>query len=153
MIYKCIEGFVVDTVDGDGFTIEEGNFIVEEGSIWEVNDEAVNVTGGEIHLENEKNWIEVSVETLEQCFVNVDMKEFYGNLSIVINMNFSGIKASSIEEAEEIVKNATFNFELVKEDSEEVIDTDIQGWHIADEVGRGNVTESDLSDFSIEQEE
>lgn len=80
------------------------------------------------------------------------MKEFYGNLSIVINMNFNGVKAKDIEEAKNIVMGAVFNFELINEFDREEIDIDIQGWHIVDEAERGNVMESDLSDFYISEE-
>lgn len=79
------------------------------------------------------------------------MKDFYGNCSIVMNMNFI-ISANSLEEAEEIVRNANFDFKLVKEDTREEIETDIQGWHMVDECGIGNVREPDLEDFFIEEE-
>lgn len=79
-------------------------------------------------------------------------KEFYGNLSIVINMNFTGLEANSIEEAEAMVMDSEFEFKLLNSKTGEEIDIDIQGWHIADEVGRGNVTESDLRDFQIDEE-
>ncbi|MDU7904720.1 MAG: hypothetical protein E7J25_01010 [Paeniclostridium sordellii] len=70
-MYKCIEGFMVDICDGDGFTVEESGFVVEEGSIWEVNEEAINVLGADVHLENNDSWIEISKETLEECFIKM----------------------------------------------------------------------------------
>ncbi|CEQ04103.1 Uncharacterised protein [[Clostridium] sordellii] len=70
-MYKCIEGFTVDICDGDGFTIEESGFVVEEGSIWEVNEEAINLLGADIHLENDDSWIEISKEILEECFIKI----------------------------------------------------------------------------------
>lgn len=70
-MYKCIESFVIDIVDGDGFTIEESGDLVEEGSIWEINEEAINILDADIHLENENSWIEISREILEQCFIKI----------------------------------------------------------------------------------
>lgn len=70
-MYKCIKGFAIDVCDGDGLTIEECGFIVEENSVWEVNEEAVNVLGADIHLENDSNWIELSKDTLKEHFVKI----------------------------------------------------------------------------------
>lgn len=67
-MFECVDSFVIDVVDGDGFMFEEGGFIVEKGSIWEVNEEAINVTGADIHIENESGWIELSREMLSQFF-------------------------------------------------------------------------------------
>ena len=70
-MYNCVESFVVDVCDGDGFILEEGGFLVEEGSMWEVNEEAVNVTGAYIHIENKNAWLELSKEMLKQHFVKI----------------------------------------------------------------------------------
>lgn len=69
--YKCIKGFILDIYDGDGFTMEEGGFMVEEGSMWEVNEEAINVLGTDVHIENEKGWIEITNEMLENHFIKI----------------------------------------------------------------------------------
>lgn len=34
------------------------------------------------------------------------MKEFYGNASVIINFNFSGVKSNSLEEAIDIILGA-----------------------------------------------
>lgn len=82
------------------------------------------------------------------------MKEFYGNASIVINFNFSGVEADSLEDAIDILLNSEeMGFSLINKKTNKDINIDIQSWHIADEVGRGNVVESDLKDFYIEQED
>lgn len=56
----------------DGFTVEESGFVVEEGSIWEVNEEAINLLDSDIHLENDDSWIEISKEVLEECFIKIE---------------------------------------------------------------------------------
>ena len=81
------------------------------------------------------------------------MKEFYGNASIVINFNFNGIKANSLEEARDIVLCAKeMRFGLINKETDDDIDIEVQDWQIPEEVGRGNVIESCLSSFSIDEE-
>lgn len=70
--YKCIKGFVVDICDGDGFTVEESGMVIEEGDIWETNEEAVNVLGTEVHIETENSWIELSQEELDKYFEAIE---------------------------------------------------------------------------------
>ena len=79
------------------------------------------------------------------------MKEFYGNASMVVNFNFN-IKAKNIEEAKEKVLGA--DGMLLKIFTEEAVELEIevQDWNIPEEVGRGNVIESGLSEFYIEEE-
>lgn len=74
--YRCTRAFEVDEVDGDGF--RTGNFqFVEEGSIWEEDQTAINVTGADIHLEYAGTgnvdfpWIEISKEDLRKDFEEI----------------------------------------------------------------------------------
>lgn len=81
------------------------------------------------------------------------MKEFYGNASVIINFNFNGVKAESLEEAKDIVLGSEeMCFGIVNKETDEEIDIDVQEWNMPEEVGRGNVTESGLTDFWIEEE-
>ncbi|HCL4455131.1 TPA: hypothetical protein N2D10_003158 [Clostridium botulinum] len=68
--YKCIKGFSVEKCDDDGFTIEGEYTIIEEGSIWNIpEDEKYRLIGGEVRLESDEfGWIEMSKETLNECF-------------------------------------------------------------------------------------
>lgn len=81
------------------------------------------------------------------------MKEFYGNASVVINFNFNGVKAESLEEAKDIVLGSEeMIFGIINKKTDKEIDIDIQEWNVPEEVGRGNIIESGLSDFWIEEE-
>lgn len=81
------------------------------------------------------------------------MKEFYGNASIVVNFNFNGIQAENLEEAMNIVLGAEEMYlGIVNKNTDKEIDIDIQDWNIPEEVGRGNIIETGLSDFWIEEE-
>ncbi len=70
MIYECVDDFSVDVVDGDGFTEEQDGFWVKKGSMWKIDNDAVNVTGADVHLEEltGMNWLELSEERLKSCF-------------------------------------------------------------------------------------
>lgn len=69
MKYKCIKDFVVDSVDGDGFLVESAGCFIKEGTIWEANEEAINVLGSDVHIENDKDgWLEISNEMLNEYF-------------------------------------------------------------------------------------
>jgi hypothetical protein len=71
--YKCIKGFAIDTCDGDGFTIENKQFIIEKQTAWYVpENEDYRFIGGEVRLENDYLWwIEISKENLEEHFREV----------------------------------------------------------------------------------
>lgn len=62
----CTKGFAVDKVDGDGFTLEQDALIVEEGSRFDC--EGHGYVCGEVRLEGNEFWIEVSTETINECF-------------------------------------------------------------------------------------
>lgn len=73
MNYKCVEGLALEKVDEDGFTIENEYMVIGEGEIWFTpEEEDYRFLGGEIRLENDLGyWIEISKETLEECFVEI----------------------------------------------------------------------------------
>lgn len=80
------------------------------------------------------------------------MKEFFGSTSVVINFSFE-LEAETIEEAEEVILNSeSMCFGLIDKRNDRMIDIDINSWHVADEVGVGNVMESDLQSFQIQEE-
>ena len=71
MKYKCVKAFTLDTSDGDGSYVD-GYMEIEVGEIYEVGNE--KIIDGEIHLDgaNVNRWIEISKETLEKYFVEVE---------------------------------------------------------------------------------
>lgn len=72
--YVCIEDFEVPFCDEDGGTTEKYSK-VKKGSQWNLDPEnTYTLTGAELRLENnddELDWIELSNETLENCFVQM----------------------------------------------------------------------------------
>lgn len=67
MKYRCVNEFYIEIYDDDWMPTEEYKKI-PSGSIWEL-DEHTNNIGGEVHLDNdEMGWIEISRDTLEECF-------------------------------------------------------------------------------------
>lgn len=62
----CTKGFLVDRVDGDGFTLEEDAMVIEEGSKFDC--EGPGYVCGEVRLEGDKFWLEVSIEKINECF-------------------------------------------------------------------------------------
>ena len=74
-MYKCIKGFLLDMVDGDGFTIKENGFEVEKGTIWKMDKHSSRVIGGQIRListEESFDWIEIDVATLRDNFRSIN---------------------------------------------------------------------------------
>ncbi|NFA60045.1 hypothetical protein EXM63_02285 [Clostridium botulinum] len=69
---KCIETFLVEKCDDDGFSIENENVFIEENSIWNIEDDSFRVIGGEIRLTSAKkdnlSWLELPKEIFEQNF-------------------------------------------------------------------------------------
>ena len=72
MKYKCIKTFVLDSYDDDGF-YTDGYMEIKVGEVYEVGNE--KIIGGDIHLDgvNVNRWIEISKETLEEYFVEVEV--------------------------------------------------------------------------------
>ncbi|WP_211135278.1 hypothetical protein [Clostridium paraputrificum] len=78
-------------------------------------------------------------------------KEFYGAVSITARLGFR-IEAESEEEAKEKLFNACCPISLEDEEGKEIEITD-QEWEMIDRANRGNVQQSYVEDFYIEQEE
>lgn len=72
--YVCIEDFETPFCDEDGGTTEKYSK-VKKGSQWNLDAEnTYTLTGTELRLENnddELDWIEISNETLDNCFVQM----------------------------------------------------------------------------------
>lgn len=68
--YECIKGFLIPLCDGDGFTIENEDKYIEEGSIWYTpEDENYRLIGAEVRLERSYcEWLEIPKEDLEDKF-------------------------------------------------------------------------------------
>lgn len=65
---KCINGFVVEMCDGDGFSTDD-EMIIEDSTIWEVEEDTFRVIGGEVRLTNDDfGWLELSREHFEADF-------------------------------------------------------------------------------------
>jgi len=77
MVYDCIKEFWVDIVDGDGRTEKQDGMHIRKGSMWKVDNEAVNVMGTDIHLDEltGMNWLELSKEKLDNCFKVIECEE------------------------------------------------------------------------------
>ena len=70
MIYECIKAFVVDSVDDNGFCIENNGEQVKIGSMWKLDESKITLTGADMRL-NELTglrWIEISNERLGSHF-------------------------------------------------------------------------------------
>lgn len=75
MKYICKEGFAVELCDDDGWSTDE-YMEIEQGEVYEVNDDWHRVAGGydTIRLENNDNgnWLELLPETIDRYFVSAD---------------------------------------------------------------------------------
>lgn len=80
------------------------------------------------------------------------MAKFYGKISVVASLNYL-IEAESKEEATELLFNANCPIRLIDDEDNEVCEVIEQDWHLVEKVRQGNVLESDLNDFYIEEEE
>ena len=73
--YLCIESFVVDAYDDDGYIIEDGCITITKGSEWVLDEDEARVIGGEVRLEGYRDsiysWIEITKTTFESCFEEV----------------------------------------------------------------------------------
>jgi len=79
------------------------------------------------------------------------MKKFYGAVSVVARIHFC-IDAESEEEATEKLFNADMPMNLVDDKDNPVCEITQIEWHMVDEPTMGNVRESDLDIFCIEEE-
>ena len=69
-MYECIKAFVVDCCDDDGCYVDDG-FCISKGSKWRIHDDSWRLIGGDIRLESDSEWIEISKETFEANFKEV----------------------------------------------------------------------------------
>lgn len=79
-------------------------------------------------------------------------KEFYGAVSITARLGFR-IEAESEEEAKEKLFDACCPISLVDENGKEIAEITDCDWEMIDRANRGNVQQSYVEDFYIEQEE
>lgn len=71
--YRCIEAFVVDNYDADGFLIENSSQVIEEGEIYTLDETGSTIIGGEVHLDHENgSWLELTKDTLNEYFEEVE---------------------------------------------------------------------------------
>lgn len=79
--YICIEEFEIPFCDENGGTTERYSMVKKE-SCWNLDTEnTYTLTGAELRLEDnnsELNWIEISNETLENCFIEINEFHFKG---------------------------------------------------------------------------
>lgn len=70
MVYECIKAFCVDSVDDNGFCIENECEQIQEGSMWKPDDSKTTLTGAEVRLNDltGMRWIEISNERLGSHF-------------------------------------------------------------------------------------
>lgn len=82
MRYKCVTAFYLEKYDCDGFSTDEYTE-VNTGEVYEVGDS--DIIGGEIHLDgtNVNRWIEISKETLEKYFEEVEIREAQNNSEVI----------------------------------------------------------------------
>ena len=68
-MYECIKGFLIEVCDEDGFTIENEYMDIDKGTIWYIpEDKDYRFIDGEVRLENDTEWIEITKEHLEEYF-------------------------------------------------------------------------------------
>ena len=79
------------------------------------------------------------------------MASFYGEVSVVATLGYY-IEAENEEEAKEKLFNANCPISLVDDEDKPICELTDQSWHMVDESSRGNVQESDLTDFWIKGE-
>lgn len=70
--FRCLQCFNVDKYDDDGFLEEEQGVEVVQGTIWELDEDSFRVADGEIRLTRNYSWIEISRETFESYFMEVE---------------------------------------------------------------------------------
>ena len=73
MKYKCIKSFSIPECDADGFETEKYCYIKED-TVWERDDDA-SILGGDVHLDNDLSWLEISDETLQSNFELIEQEE------------------------------------------------------------------------------
>lgn len=98
----CIDGFALNKCDDNGFIIENEYSVVNDDSIWDIEQDDYRFIGGELRLTNtDAEWIEISEES------------FYKNFKI-IKANEHELKI--LPEYFEAVKSGDKTFEVRKND-------------------------------------
>ncbi|MDU5208012.1 MAG: hypothetical protein E6182_18815 [Clostridioides difficile] len=70
--YKCIKDFEIDMYDEEGCLIEgEFKIKIQKESLWRKSDSSNKIIGGEVRLENNNSWIEITETMLEELFEEV----------------------------------------------------------------------------------
>ena len=74
MTYECIKAFAVDSVDEEGFPVENQCEQIQKGSMWELDGSKTTLTGAEIRLNDLTGlrWIEISKKRLSSHFKTLD---------------------------------------------------------------------------------
>lgn len=70
--YECVKPFVLEVYGDDGFPLEKEDFVVPEGSVWEVDETKYRFAGGpdSIRLTDEDGrWIEIYEDKLKNHFI------------------------------------------------------------------------------------
>ena len=74
--FECIESFLVEKYDDDGFHIENEYENIEKGEIFECDSESKDRVVGSwkdtLQLINDKHWIEITKEHVREYFVQLD---------------------------------------------------------------------------------
>lgn len=79
--------------------------------------------------------------------------EYYGRASVVIDLCFT-VEADSLEEAQEkIIYAECMEFELLDDAGNKIFETyETNDWYVVDEAQRGNIRQSGIHDFEIEED-
>lgn len=74
--YVCIKELCLETYDADGFRVENEFAFVDVGEVFQKSEEQFRCVGGQdsIRLENDKQWIEISEETLKEHFEELNTR-------------------------------------------------------------------------------
>lgn len=71
-MYKCVNSFLVDKYNDDGFLVEGEYMTVEEGSLWESDESNDRITGCSVRLiGKDGDWLEIPSESLNEDFIEV----------------------------------------------------------------------------------
>lgn len=79
---------------------------------------------------------------------------FIGDASIVIDLSFS-VEADSLEEAvEKVIYAECMEFELLDDAGNKIFETyETNDWYVVDKAQQGNIRQSGIHDFEIQEED
>ena len=69
--YKCIKSFSIPEIDFNNFETGE-LFEVKAGETYEIYSD--NYIGGDVHLENEDHWIEITFKEFQDYFEEMEVR-------------------------------------------------------------------------------